>query len=202
MTEPAHDAAGQLAAARAGSRDALGQLLETYRAYLLLVAQRELDPVLRVKGGASDLVQDALIDAVQGFEKFQGNGADDLRRWLRRLLLNNLVSHARHYRGAVKRDVLREVALGGASPSGAHALDPAAGTPTPSREMMAEEENEALRLALDRLPEEYRLVLLLRFQEELPYEEIGKLMELTPNAARKLWVRAVKRLQQEMGEPS
>lgn len=202
MNEPAESAAGRLAAAQAGSPEALGRLLEAYRAYLLLVAERELDPVLRVKGGASDLVQDTLLDAVQGFERFQGTEEGDLRRWLRRLLLNNLVSHARRYRGAEKRDALREVALGGTSPSGEHGLDPSARTPTPSREIMAEEESDALRRALDRLSEEYRLVLLLRFQEELPYEDIGRLLDLTPNAARKLWARALKRLQQEMGESS
>ena len=44
-----------LTAAQAGSNDALGQALEACRAYLLLVAERELDPNLRAKGGASDV---------------------------------------------------------------------------------------------------------------------------------------------------
>lgn len=202
MAENSDDARGQLTAARAGSREALGQLLETYRAYLTLVAQRELDPVLRVKGGASDIVQDTLLAAVQAFDHFQGNAEEDLRRWLRRLLLNNLVDHARRYRGARKRDARREAALETASPSGEHTFDPPASTPTPSRVLMAEEENDAIHRALERLPEDYRLVLLLRFQEDLSYEEIGKLMDLTPNAARKLWARAMKRLQEEMPEAS
>lgn len=201
MTVP-DAAAGRLAAAQAGSPEALGQLLETYRAYLLRVAQRELDQMLRAKGGASDLVQDTLLNAVQGFERFRGASEDDLRRWLRRLLLNNLVDHARRYRGAAKRDALREVALGAAETSSAVGPEPPADTPTPSQEVMAAEEDAALHRALDRLPEDYRLVLLLREQEGLPYEEIGQLLELTPNAARKLWARALKRMQQEMAKSS
>src|SRR5262249_45736682 len=36
---------------------------EAYRGYLLVLAQRELDPDLRAKGGASDLVQETFLEA-------------------------------------------------------------------------------------------------------------------------------------------
>jgi RNA polymerase sigma-70 factor (ECF subfamily) len=55
-----------------------------------------------------------------------------------------------------------------------------------------------VRLALDRLPEDYRQVLLLRHQEELPFEEIARVMGRSPNAVQKLWARAVERMQQEL----
>jgi hypothetical protein len=48
------DTGQRLAAARAGSREALGQALQACRGYLLLLAERELDADLRAKGGASD----------------------------------------------------------------------------------------------------------------------------------------------------
>ena len=98
MTEPAGDTARWLAAARAGSREALGQVLETFRSYLLLVADRELDAELRAKGGASDLVQDTFLEAQRDFDCFHGNSADELRAWLRRLLLNNVANFTRQYR--------------------------------------------------------------------------------------------------------
>jgi RNA polymerase sigma-70 factor (ECF subfamily) len=63
---------------------------------------------------------------------------------------------------------------------------------------MAHEQAEALRCALERLPDDYRRVLTLRYQEERSFEEIGGLMERSANAARKLFARAVERLQQEM----
>ncbi len=191
------DLSAWLPAARAGSADALGQVLEACRGYLLLVAQRELDPHLQAKGGASDLVQETLADAVRAFGHFQGDSPDDLRRWLRRHLLNNLVSFARRYRGAGKRKVGREVPLGTGSSSADRGGGVAADEPSPSGQAMANEQAEAIQQALDRLPDDYRLVILLRYQEERSFDDIGRLMDLTLNAARKLWLRAVKRLQQE-----
>src|SRR5262245_10155176 len=55
MSDTAPSAEGRLDAARAGSVDALGQLLEACRAYLLLIAEHELHHSLQAKGGASDL---------------------------------------------------------------------------------------------------------------------------------------------------
>jgi RNA polymerase sigma-70 factor (ECF subfamily) len=192
MARPQGDAVQWLPAARGGSSEALGQLLEACRGYLLLVAQRELAPDLHAKGGASDLVQETLLDAVRAFPQFHGTSEAEVLAWLRRLLLNNVISFARRYREADKRQVAREVGLGSRGSGG-----PAAGGPTPSGQAVEQEEARLLRAALERLPDGYRQVLRLRFEEERSFEDIGRLLGLTPNAARKLWVRAVKRLQQE-----
>src|SRR5262245_48250334 len=97
------DEAGQLlAAARSGSREALGLLLDTCRRYLLLVADRELAQELKAKGGASDLVQETFLEAQRDFAGFQGSSEDEFRAWLRRLLLNNLANFARRYRETTK----------------------------------------------------------------------------------------------------
>jgi RNA polymerase sigma factor (sigma-70 family) len=66
---------------------------------------------------------------------------------------------------------------------------------------MARERAELVRRALDRLPEDYRWALLWRYQETLSFEEIGRLLQRSPNAARKLWARALVRLQQELEPP-
>ena len=52
-----------LAEARTGSRQALGQILESCRNYLLLIAGKELTSDLQAKGGASDLVQETFLEA-------------------------------------------------------------------------------------------------------------------------------------------
>src|SRR5262245_6155605 len=117
MAEPGGDVVQWLAAARAGSPEALGQVLETFRGYLLLVADRELDPELRAKGGASDLVQDTFLEARRDFAGFHGSSEEELRAWLRRVLLNNVANFTRQYRQRAKREVAREVSLeaGGSS---------------------------------------------------------------------------------------
>src|SRR6516164_9512157 len=102
MEDFARDAGRWLAEARAGDRHALGQALEACRRYLLLVAERQLDPYLRAKGGASDLVQETFLEAQCVFRAFAGTSEAELRAWLRRLLLNNLGHFPRRYRATGK----------------------------------------------------------------------------------------------------
>jgi RNA polymerase sigma-70 factor (ECF subfamily) len=190
-----------LAAARSGSREALGEALEACRGYLLQIAQRELSPELRPKGGASDLVQQTFLEAQRDFDRFQGDSEDEWRAWLRQLLLHNLANFARGYRDTAKRAIGREVALpeGETPPGGAAGL--AGDVPSPSGMAMANEQSEAVRRALERLPETYRQVLLWRHQEGLHFVEIGRRLNRTANAARKLWARAVELFQQECDTP-
>jgi RNA polymerase sigma-70 factor (ECF subfamily) len=197
MTLPADDPNAPLAAARAGSREALGQALEAYRDYLLAIADRELHADLRAKGGASDLVQDTFLEAQRDFARFRGSTEEELRGWLRALLQHRLANFARQYRQTQKRGLEREVALDACDPSAAGG-GVAAPTPTPSQEVMANEQAEAVRRCLERLPEDYRTVISLRYQEDLSFEEIGRRMQRSAEAARKLWWRAVERLQAEM----
>ena len=202
MAAPDGDLVQLLAAARAGSPEALGQVLESFRAYLLLVADRELDPEVRAKGGASDLVQDTFLEAQRDFEGFQGTSAEELRAWLRRVLLNNVANFTRQFRQRAKRDVGREVSLEAGGSSHERGAGLAADTVSPSDAALAQEQAQALARAMERLPEDYRQVLALRHEEQLTFEQIGQKMERTANAARMLWLRAVERLQKEMGVSS
>ncbi len=197
----AADAGRHLAAARAGSQEALGEALEACRRYLLLVAQRELDPELQAKGGASDLVQEAFLEAQREFVRFQGTSDAELRAWLRRLLLHQLGHFARRYRDTGKREVAREIRLQDGNSESQPALELAGSSATPSGQAMAHEEEQALHDALARLPEDYRHVITLRFGEERSFEEIGRLLNRSAEAARKLWVRAMHRLREEWKGP-
>lgn len=198
MPELPPDISRQLEAARTGSRDALGRVLDSYRAYLLLIADRELDKKLQAKGGASDLVQETFLEAQRDFEGFHGNSDGELRAWLRQLLLHNLANWARRYRDAAKRQLDREVGLplGGGSSTGAG--DVKSPMPTPSGWAMAGEQDLELQHAIDRLPEDYRRVLEMRYRDELSFDTIAEQMQRSAGAARKLWLRAVERLREEL----
>src|SRR5438105_1584310 len=107
-----HDSFAQwLPAARAGSPNDLGQMLEACRVYLLAVARRELAPDLQAKNSASDLVQETFLDAQRDFKRFQGNTEAELLAWLRQMLLNNIGNFTRRYRATQKRQVSGEVPL-------------------------------------------------------------------------------------------
>jgi RNA polymerase sigma-70 factor (ECF subfamily) len=184
-----------LSEARAGSQEALGQALEACRRYLLEIAHKELDPSLQAKGGASDVVQEVFLDAQRDFEQFGGNSNGELRAWLRQLLLHHVYKVARRYRDTQKRAAGREVPLGH---DPASVPDVAATTPSPSAQVMADEQAEAIRRGIEQLPDDYRRVILWRYQEHCSFEEMARRLDRTETAVRKLWARAVDRLQQEM----
>jgi RNA polymerase sigma-70 factor (ECF subfamily) len=200
MTQPNHDAGRWLPAARAGSAEALGQALEACRRYLLGIAERELDPALRAKEGASALVQETFVDAQRLFDRFQGRSEAELLAWLRQLLLHNLDDLRKRYQGTGKRELGREVPLQPGSTADGPQV--AAGGATPSQVVGQAEEAEAVRRAVARLPEDYQKVLTWRYQDDLSFEEIGQRLGRTANAARKLWLRAVQQLKQALARPS
>jgi RNA polymerase sigma-70 factor, ECF subfamily len=183
------DFGGWLAAARGGSRDALGSVLEACRRYLLGVARHELNGDLQAKGGASDLVQETFLEAHRAFDHFQGNSEAELRAWLRRLLHHRAAKFGRRYRTTQKRRLARESAMSAAGL--AAGLGPPAPLPSPSMELVAREQAQRLRQALERLPDDYRRVITLRYVEQCSFVDIGRLMQRTPNAARLLWLRAI-----------
>ena len=189
--------APQLATVRAGSTEALGQVLQLARQYLLGVANGELQAQVQAKAGASDLVQETFLEAQRIFHRFQGQTARELVGWLRGILLNKLAEVHRRYQGTDKRMVDREVSLDQAGDSRV-ASDPQAATPSPSSVVSLQEQTEAVRQALARLPEHYRQVIVWRQWEELAFEEIGARLHKSADAVRMLWWRAVERLQQEL----
>jgi RNA polymerase sigma-70 factor (ECF subfamily) len=196
MAEPAWELSHWLTAARAGSREALGHALDSCRHHLLRLAERELDPELRAKGGASDLVQETFLEAQRDFAQFQGASEAELRAWLARLLFNNVCNFSRRFRDTDKRAIEREVKLG-RDGSSQGVGGPQAATPSPSTQAMEHEVAQALQRALSRLPDDYRRVIELRYLNEHSFEEIGRLMSRSPDAARKLWARAIERLGEE-----
>lgn len=184
-------------AGRNGSAEARGKLFERCREYLLLVADRELDRDLRGKIGASDLVQQAFLDAERGFDQFRGESEEEVLAWLHRILSNRAGQAVRFYRRAAKRNVRFERSL--ASCDGeASELQIAGKGETPSRQLAAVEEALALSSALQRLPEPYQRVIQWRNTDRKQFAEIGALLQRSPEAARKLWVRAIEQLRVEL----
>jgi RNA polymerase sigma-70 factor (ECF subfamily) len=186
-----------LAAARAGSPEALGRVLELCRRYLLQVAGAELDPQLRAKLGASDLVQETFLEAQRVFDRFLGNSPAELRAWLRAILLNKVATHTRHYRATAKRQVGQEV---GFNPDSERQAELTAMISTPSSLFAQKERALALTEAVQRLPEHYRQIIVWRQADNLSFEEMASRLGRSVDAVRKLWWRAVQQLQRELGD--
>ena len=194
--QPMHEL---LEAARLGSREAMGKLLEGCRAYLLLVANRELPADLRAKGGPSDLVQDTFLHGHRNFGRFKGETKEELLAWLRGILLNNLSNFDRHYRQTAKRKIACERSLEASRNSGLGELVLQASTPSPSWHAVAREEVGSLREAIARLPDDCRRIIVLIHQENLSFTAAAAAMNRSVGATRRLWARAVALLTSEVG---
>jgi len=65
--------------------------------------------------------------------------------------------------------------------------------------MMRAETAAAVRAALDRLPPNQRMAIVLRYYEELNYEDIASALETTPKAVERLLARGRERLRTILG---
>lgn len=185
--------------AHAGDGESLGKLLESLRPLLLAMAQEELDPSLQAKAGASDIVQDTYLEAQRDFGHFRGQTREELQAWMRRILRNNLLNFVRSYRETAMRDQRREVSFDHDSGHGPVRDRLVIDNPSPRGQAIHAEQVRRLQAGLERLPEEQRHVLLLRYVEKLEFPEIGTAIGKSAEAARKIWFRGVDRLRHEMG---
>src|SRR5262249_40994239 len=150
--------------AQAGDPDMFGLLMERYRPYLSLLARVEIGRHLRSKLDSSDLVQETFLEAHRHFDRFQGLDEGQFVYWLRQILAGRLAVQLRRYLGTQARDVRLEQQLTDSldrSASGLQAL-PAAALSTPSQQADRHEQGVLLAQALERLPEDYRDVIVLR----------------------------------------
>src|SRR5690242_13126068 len=75
-----------LQSARRGDAKARGELLDSFRRYLLLVAGEALSLRLQAKVAPSDLVQQTLLQAHRALDDFAGTNEAQWRGWLRQIL--------------------------------------------------------------------------------------------------------------------
>ena len=181
-------------AARGGDSAALGKMLQAFNPYLSSIARRDVPGTLRGKCDGEDLVQETLLAAHLGFLQFLGRDVDDFRAWLRGILKHVISAHIRRYRDTHKRSLVRELSLEGYLELCLIADEPVDPEQTARIRVIAGEQSAALARALERLPDDDRLVIHLRSRDSLSFGEIGCRMNRSPEAARKLWGRAVARL--------
>jgi len=196
-----------IAAVRRGSVDRLGQLLESYRNYLHLLAKTQIDEKLRARISPSDLVQETMLGACRDFAQFQGEDERQLLAWLRQILINRLHALVQQHVLASKRDVRREISIeqiGGALSRSTVNLKTAAFLadlgPSPSGLAMQRESAVVLANHLANMPAEYREVIELRNLRGLAFDEVARRMNRSTGAARMLWMRAIRRLRDAMTE--
>lgn len=184
----------RIAAAQQGDRDALGGIFQRLRAYLRVRAEGQLDGQLQVKVSPSDIVQETLLEAHRGIASFQGATRAELVVWVQGILNHRVQTAYRMYRGTSKRDLARETALHQHDDSNQELLLAGSSGSSPSGQAVVNEEHERLERALKELSPRYEQVIRLRNELKLTFSEVATALSCTPDAAQKLWSRAVKQL--------
>jgi RNA polymerase sigma-70 factor (ECF subfamily) len=191
-----------IARARVGSDAAFGALFQVYHGYLHLLAEMQISRRLQGKLDASDVIQEAFLRIKAGFPEFHGNTEGELLVWLRRILARTLIDQTRRFEGTAKRAVGLERRLHADLDRSSCLLQRAIADPISSPSQRASQREEAVLVAnaLQRLPSHYRTVIVLRSFEQRSFPGIALQMERSVTSVKKIWPRALMRLQQELKE--
>jgi RNA polymerase sigma-70 factor (ECF subfamily) len=179
---------------RAGDEAAARLLFERHLPALRAKARARLPESLRGKVGASDVVQEAWLAAFVALGDFEDRGDGSFGAWLRTILERRVADEVRRHVEAGGRDVRREVRL----PTTAMGSGVPAPQVSPSAEAVAGERSAALRDGVDGLDEDHRTVIRLVHEEGLTLVDAGRRMGRSPDAARKLYGRALLRLSERL----
>jgi|688.fasta_scaffold174649_2 RNA polymerase sigma-70 factor (ECF subfamily) len=188
--------------AQRGDENSRGLLFESFRPYLELLARVEIGRRLQAKVDTADVVQETFLEAHRNFENFRGDSEAEFAGWLRSILSARVLNLVRHYLTTQGRDLRREQPLEVNVDQSSVLLDRGlwAEQSTPSQAAQRRERGVQLAAALDRLPPDYREVVILRNLEELSFPDVATRMGKTVDSVQKLWVRALASLRRMMVE--
>jgi RNA polymerase sigma-70 factor (ECF subfamily) len=182
---------------RSGS---LQRPLESYRDYLRLLARLQLDPRLRGKLDASDVVQQTLVKAHQNAEQFRGQTEAERAAWLRRILANTLADAARKFRFETARGLSLEQALHESSARLEEWL--ASAGESPSEQADRQEQLLHLAQALGQLPDDQRQAIEMHHLHGSLLTDIARAMDRSEASVAGLLRRGRKRLRELLEELS
>jgi RNA polymerase sigma-70 factor (ECF subfamily) len=165
--------------AKQGDRAAFGQLVLAHQQFVYNLALRALADGHE----AEDIAQEAFVRAWLALPRFQEHAR--FRTWLYRITTNLCYTR----RPRLRRDLaaLDDAAL--ASVPDESQSDPAAG-------LVAAEARAFLHQAITALPEQYRVLILLRYQQHLAYDEIAGVLDLPLGTVKTGLFRARARLRE------
>jgi RNA polymerase sigma-70 factor (ECF subfamily) len=158
------------------SREALSQFLRTIEPFIYQTAYY----LTGKKMDAEDVTQDSLWRICRNLHQYQGQGS--LRGWIHRVVLNTFREQARKRKAqTVEFDEVMQSML----PSN---------DPSVEQQVETKLTEESLNEAISRLPVNYREVLVLRHVQEMSYQEIADVLDLTEAQVKTRLFRAREKL--------
>lgn len=145
-----------------GDEKAYEELLCKYRNSVFSICLR----MVRNRTTAEDIAQEVFIKVFSALNRY--DPTYPFSSWLNRITSNLCIDHLRREK---ERTISLDQPVGGDDSDLLIQLP--AGTAGPDREMESKEMMAILEDALGKLPEHYRIIVILRHQEQLSYEEIS-----------------------------
>lgn len=181
-----------------GDENAFCELLGEHRGRLRRMVELRLDRRLQSRIDASDVIQDAYLEAANRREMFVQQKPMPFFLWLRFLVGERLITLHRHHLGTKMRDANREISLYHAplpeASSVILATQLVGNLTTASQIVSRADQKLRLQEALNRLEPIDREIIALRHFEHLSRDESAQALGLQPSAASKRYIRAMKRL--------
>jgi len=182
----------------AGDAAAFERLFERHRPAIRRAVQRRLGPMVRPRADPSDVVQETQLEALRRLDDFLSRRPMPFGLWLLKTAHERLLKIERRHLEAAKRSARREVPL--PDSSSLHLGQLIARGPTPSVQLERRELAQRVRALLAQLTEPDREIIFLRNFDGLSNKEAACLLELSPEAAKKRYARALLRLETLMGQ--
>jgi RNA polymerase sigma-70 factor (ECF subfamily) len=173
------DDASLIALCRSGDRDAFGLVIERY----YRAAYASAYAVLGHAGDTEEVVQQTFVQAWQKLDKLREPAA--LPGWIWRIARDTALKHIRKHKRIKPVEQVPEHGDTG---------------PAPDSPLLQEEEQERLRAALEQLPEDMRDALVMKYWEDIDYDEMSRRTGATPAALYQRVCRGLKRLREMMPE--
>lgn len=176
MFAPRAPEAELLTALRAGDDAAFETLVRTHSGRMLSVCRR----ILRSDEEAKDAVQEAFVSAFRALHSFEGTC--QLGTWLHRIAVNASLMRLRARKRRPEESI--DDLLPAFTENGHAAVEPRDWSPSALQMVEKRETRDFVRACIDRLPETYRTVLLLRDIEELDTAEAAQVLGVSDGVVK------------------
>jgi len=169
--------------AQKGNHDAFAALVDEHQRYVYNLAFR----IVKDENEALDLTQETFVRAWKALPNFKGQS--QFRTWLYRIVTNlcyNRLPNLRRSLNDLGDDIMEEI------------REPSATFANPVSETELNETRKYLYQAIDSLDTNYKLLITLRYQNELSYEEIASTLNLPLGTVKTGIFRAKEQLRKSL----
>jgi len=172
-----------------GDRKSFQTLVETYQRMVVNTCLG----IVHNQADAEDLAQDVFLEIFRTAEKFRGDSK--LSTWLYRIATNRSLNLIRNNKRKRFFQSIEDTFSGGRNRNSEISENRA---DQPDQNMADQQRSDLLHRAIDRLPEKQRIAFTLNKYEELPYQQIAEIMEISLASVESLIHRAKKNLQEQL----